>query len=76
MENIYNLSGTAGNKLYAQCIHKYIKTKNKKLRVGKGLEGNMPSYLRLSGWWEAGVFLFGPNFFHFRSFPIFYSKWI
>ena len=37
-KNIYNISGKAGNKLYTQCIHKYIKTKtktNKKLCMGK-----------------------------------------
>lgn len=37
-KNIYNVSGKAGNKLYTQCIHKYIKTKtktNKKLCKGK-----------------------------------------
>lgn len=42
-KNIYNLSGKAGNKLYTQCIHKYIK--KKKLCTGKGLEGNISSYL-------------------------------
>lgn len=37
-KNIYNVSGKAGNKLYTQSLHKYIKTKtktNKKLCTGK-----------------------------------------
>lgn len=76
-ENIYNLSGKAGNKLHTQCLHKYLQTKNKtnkKLCIGRGLEGNMPSYLQLSGWWETGSFYFCHNFLHFCIFPIFYSK--
>lgn len=77
-KNIYNVSGKAGNKLYTQCIHKYIKTRtktNKKLCTGKEvLEGNMPSYLRLPGWWETGSFYFCHHFLHFRVFPIFYGK--
>lgn len=68
MENIYNLSGKAGNKLYTQCIHKYIKTKNKtkqKLCGRKGLGGNMPSYLRSLGGGRQGYFIFVMTFFIF-----------
>ena len=76
-ENIYNLSGKAGNKLHTQCLHKYLKTKrktNKKLCIGRVLEGNMPSYLQLSGWWETGSFYFCHSFLCFCIFPIFYGK--
>ena len=40
----------------------------------EGLEGNMPSYVRLPGWWETGSFYFCHHFVHFRIFPIFYGK--
>lgn len=75
--NIYNLSGKAGNKLHTQSLHKYLKTKkktNKKLCIRRVLEGNMPSYLQLSGWWETGSFYFCHNFLCFCIFPIFYGK--
>lgn len=65
-KNIYNVSGKAGNKLYTQCIHKYIKTKtktNKKLCKGKAQKETCQVIYSSLGGGKQDRFIFVTTFF-------------
>lgn len=65
MENIYNLSGKAGNKLYTQCIHKYMKTKNKtkSYALGKAWRETCQVIYSSLGGGKQDYFIFVTTFF-------------
>jgi hypothetical protein len=76
-ENIVNLSGKAGNKLYTQSLHNYIKMKKENKQKAMHRKSPRRKQAKLSAaLWVVGnrSFYFCHNFLYFCIFPIFYSK--